>query len=121
MRKIEKQLVEAIRTRKPFRCDNTSVIQEIGPDLKNNGNGFVFLHGNMICKFTLQEIKVSLANWPTNTTRSRIHAICVAFTKSRGIGQRKGKQFLHLPNGSEMEINSREWCEIPRVNGGFHA
>jgi len=116
MRKIEKQMIEAIRNRKPFRSGNTSVIQEIGPDLKNNGNGFVFLHNNLICKFTLQEIKVTLANWPSNTTRSRINAICVAFTKSRGIGQRKGKQYLDL-----LEINSQEWYAIPRIGGGFHA
>lgn len=114
MRKIEKKMIAAINARACMNDGNTTV--SVG-----GGNDHVYLHGNLIAIIKPETIEVSLAGWATPTTRSRIHAICIAFTKSRGIGQRKGKQYLDLPEGGEMEINTREWYSLPRVNGGFHA
>ena len=114
LRKIEKQMIEAIKNGKRMNAGNTSVCV-------SDGVSSVLLHGNLIAELHPDTLVVSLAGWATPTTRSRIHAICIAFTKSRGIGQRKGKQYLDLPDGTEMEINARDVYTLPRVNGGFHA
>lgn len=113
MRKIEKKMIAAINAGNNFHGDNTSVV--VGEYVS------VFLHSNLIATLFADRLMVTLAGWATPTTRSRIHAICVAFTKSRGVGQRKGRQYLDLPEGGEMEINTREWYSLPRVEGGFHA
>lgn len=115
MRKIEKKMIQAIENGTRMNKGNTTVY---GGD---DGVSSVLLHGNLIAELDASTVRVTLAGWATPTTRSRIHAICIAFTTSRGIGQRKGKQYLDLPDGTEMEINSREWYSLPRVNGGFHA
>lgn len=114
MRKIEKQMIEAIRNGTRMSAGNTFVSS-------SDNIRSVLLHGKLIAVVYDDKIDVSLAGWATPTTRSRIHAICIAFTKSRGIGQRKGKQYLDLPDGTEREVNARDFYTIPRVNGGFHA
>lgn len=114
MLKIEKKMIAAIKAGKDMHDGNTLVAHD------TPRRALVYLHCNLIASIDELTVRVSLAGWATNTTRSRLHAICVAFTKSRGIGQRKGKQYLDLPEGGEMEINAREWYTLPRVNGGFH-
>lgn len=114
MRKIEKKMIAELRRAGRMHDGNTTVARGLACVE-------VYLHGNLIAQLYPDTLKITLAGWATNTTRSRIHAICIAFTKSRGIGQRKGKQYLDLPDGTEMEIKSREWYSLPRVNGGFHA
>ena len=69
MRKIEQNMLQAVLNCRDWHEDNTSVI-----------GGAVYLHGNRIAyRDTLTRLWVAdaatLAQWPTNTTRSRLRAL----------------------------------------------
>ena len=74
MRKIEKELREAIRNQKPFSKQNTVFAR----DPKFNDLWILYLHGNAIAQFkpgnTVPEY-ISLAGWTSQTTRSRLNAL----------------------------------------------
>ncbi len=80
MRKIEQQMIEAIRNKESKNIgSNTGVFYETA------GNPFgprseVYLHGNHIADYwhTSGELDINeraLAMWPTNTTKSRLRAL----------------------------------------------
>lgn len=79
MRKIEKQMLEAIKARKDWTSKNTGVFIETA------GNPYgpraeVYLHGHMIAAYWYDqdELEVdtrTLARWPTATTKSRLRAL----------------------------------------------
>lgn len=89
MRKIEAQMIEAIKSGKvDWSLDNTRVMAIVG--------GFeVQLHGNRIA--TIDEygtVKVdinTLKRWPTNTTKSRLRALGVSITTKAGVVMIDGK------------------------------
>jgi hypothetical protein len=80
MRKIEKQMIKAIRERKNWKSGNTNV------NVTSDGKMVdVFLHGNLIATVTdcpligEREVMLTSAGWRTNTTKSRLNAICYEF------------------------------------------
>jgi hypothetical protein len=83
MRKIEKQMCLAIGQRKSWREANTEVIYQ--PELSTPERACieyakVFLFGNHIGTFVYSANRfdvnpVTLAEWPTNTTKSRLRAL----------------------------------------------
>lgn len=72
MRKIEKQMIDAIRRKEPFKQGNTAVVQEKNLSL-------VYLHGSNIAtvNHTTMEITFSFCGYNTRTTASRIRALGV--------------------------------------------
>jgi hypothetical protein len=83
MRKIEKQMIEAIRSGDNWKSGNTEVVHHI-----DNGIFYadIYLHGNHIAVATPKHwdfYPVAKANrdtfsrWPTATTRSRLRALGV--------------------------------------------
>lgn len=85
MRKIESDMVAAIRSRSDFRGNNTVV------DQSGNGYGEVRLFGNRIARFSYVNgiIEFEDAGYRTATTKSRLNALISAFTKpGQGIYQR---------------------------------
>lgn len=83
MRKIEKQMIEAIRSGDNWKSGNTEVVHSI-----DNGIFYadIYLHGNHIATATPRTwdrhpyANPNLAtfnNWPTATTRSRLRALGV--------------------------------------------
>ncbi len=74
MRKIEEQMIAAVRNRKPMRSSNTSV--EVEP-----GEVLVRLHGHLIARFDEKAGTVALNahGYRTATTKSRLNAILTAF------------------------------------------
>ena len=84
MRKIEREMLEAIRTGQDWHKDNTSVIDE------GNGGGRVFLHGHLIATFADCGGQVfpdldTLREWPTATTKSRLRALGVDLHQDKGV------------------------------------
>ena len=73
MRKIEQQMIQAIKGNKAWRSGNTEVT------LGNDGVSYVFLHGNLIAEVDDTSITVFDGGWQSNTTKSRLNAICNAF------------------------------------------
>ena len=89
MRKIEQQMIAAIRDSRDWKCDNTEVINK--EDFTE-----VFLHGNHIA--TIDDTSVTLfdGGFQSKTTKSRLNAICDAFCiRGEGIFQRNWKWFVH--------------------------
>lgn len=77
MRKIEKQMLDAIKTRKALFGRNTMVT------VAGDGErAQVYLHGNHIADFwyrsgVTEVNKYTVSRWPTVTTKSRLRALGV--------------------------------------------
>lgn len=85
MRKIEQQLVAAIRAWKDFRLKNTSFLR-VREDM-----GYVYLHGNLIAIVYHYGRGVvpwneNTQRWDTRTTRSRMRALgCTLDKRTPGV------------------------------------
>lgn len=77
MRKVEKQMCEAVQSNKNWTGSNTSVITE-------DNVSKVYLHGNKIAEVGDDFVTVFDGGWQSTTTKSRLNAIinefCNAFT-----------------------------------------
>ena len=73
MRKIESQMVAAINSNKNWKSGNT----EVRTDDANISR--VFLHGNHIATVTDDDMMIMDGGWQSNTTKSRLNALCDAF------------------------------------------
>jgi hypothetical protein len=83
MRKIEQQMIKAIRSGDNWKSGNTEVLHSI-----DNGVFYanIYLHGNHIATATprtwdrypyANPNRETFRNWPTTTTRSRLRALGV--------------------------------------------
>ena len=80
MRKIEEQMVRAVRTMRNWRSGNTEVKIQYG-------FVYVYLHGHHIATIDqhggVEVNKPTLRSFPTNTTKSRLRALGVdVYTKN---------------------------------------
>lgn len=110
MRKETQQIAEALLNKQSKSMART----------KTDGEN-LYLHGNRIAtvKFYpfggIQSISMTLAGFPTNTTRERLNGLIQSFAYRMtgnytlaSFTQRKGKQFYTEPSGKAREIDSRE-------------
>ena len=110
MRKIEQQMIQAIKDNKAWRSGNTEVT------LGSDGVSYVFLHGNLIAEVDDTSITVYDGGWQSNTTKSRLNAICEAFCiVGEGVFQEKFEWFVHKFVGQAGE--SKVYNKEPFVNG----
>ena len=108
MRKNEKKMNKAIRSRENFKLDNTEVW------ISNGGVAHVYLHDNLIASFTptdmtfysdcvscetWNEKKMKYETWKTRTTKSRLNAMLSEFHNELSIFQRKGEWYVNTPYG----------------------
>jgi hypothetical protein len=70
MRKIEQQMISAIKSRRDWRNDNTEVLYS--PSRKVS---CVYLHKNLIATISKDEVEIYDGGWQSNTTKSRLNAI----------------------------------------------
>ena len=79
LRKIESQMIAAIKANKCWKSGNTQVIERCGCECS-----FVFLHGNKIAEVGDDFLRIFDGGWQTNTTKSRLNALinefCNGFT-----------------------------------------
>jgi len=74
MRKIETQMIAAINNRKDWKSGNTEVF------INGNNCANVYLHGNLIAWVNKDNgLTVFDGGWQTNTTKSRLNALCDEF------------------------------------------
>ena len=88
MRKIEKQMLDAIKSHTSFSSGNTQVSIDVNM-------AHVFLHGNHIASVTNGNVMVNeytLRNYPTPTTKSRLRALGVDVYTKKGITYLYGKE-----------------------------
>ena len=91
MRKIEQQMIAAIRENRDWKCDNTEVIYN-----PETGWSHVYLHGNHIATVDDTSVTIWDGGYQSSTTKSRLNAICGAFCiQGEGIFQRNFKWFVH--------------------------
>lgn len=101
-RKIEDQMIAAIRAGKDWQSGNTRVSQSVGACQ-------VFLHDNLIaeCGHATNGTRWTLAGWNTTTTRSRINALARAFNW-RGVRTVKGQPVIST---TLAPISDTEWVD----------
>ena len=120
MRKIEALMIAAVQTfadgrkttKNRWRSGNTEVIDHV-TGIRGTATYLhtidVELHGNLIATIypDSQNMYLMDAGWQSVTTKSRLNALCKAFTACSGIYSKKGEwQIDCLRDGTPTE----EWC-----------
>ena len=90
MRKIEEQMVKAIQNNENWSKANTMVCT-----CEDNVSK-VYLHGNHIATVDDDSVTLYDGGWQSNTTKSRLNAICQAFCiEGEGVFQENWKWYVH--------------------------
>ena len=91
MRKIESQMNRAIRGQRNWTSGNTTVFTT-----DNGLESTVYLHGNHIATFdhVHQNLYIFDGGWQSNTTKSRLNALCYEFNTGFKVIQRDWTWFL---------------------------
>ena len=96
MRKIETQMIQAIEANTNWTSANTCVTLE-------DGISKVYLHGNLIAEIDENSLKLYDGGYQSNTTKSRLNALCAAFGYSgENVFQKNFEWFVRLWNGTEF-------------------
>ena len=107
LRKIEQQMIDAIKENKSFVKDNTEVMYS-----PSRVVSCVYLHGNLIATIGTNYVEVYDGGWQTTTTKSRLNALikglCNGYTC--GVYQHKFEWFVHDENKDDRNV-------IPFENG----
>ena len=81
-------MCDAIQSNKDWKLKNTEVITI-------DGVSFVYLHGNQIATIDEDSMTIYDGGWQSNTTKSRLNALCDAFcVAGEGIFQKDFKWFV---------------------------
>jgi len=89
MRKIETQIINAIKDNKDLKIANSEVIS-----CSNVSD--VYLHGNLIARIGETWMELFDCGYQTKTTKSRLNALLSAFgMEGEYIFQKKGEWFLN--------------------------
>ena len=78
MRKIEREMIQAIIDRRNFSKANTRVVLHAGDPSKGEDRKDmrVYLHGNWIAEYTQDgQLNINHCGWKTVTTKSRLNAL----------------------------------------------
>lgn len=116
MRKVEEQLVAAMRMWEPFSKGNTTL--EIVKDSQgNNMYCLVKLFGNRIAAWNANTLNITMAGWDTRTTKSRLSALLEEFNEPLGhtmnIVTRKGQSYLvDFTSNTNYEMDSDDIYSI---------
>ena len=114
MRKISKLAARAFIEGREFRRDNTSVRieQRYWPE-DSHPNRRLYLHGNLIAEYTnATGLRITLAGWPTVTTRERLNTLLTEIGRPEGVWQRNYDQYYGTLKNNRV-ISSSEWITIP--------
>ena len=106
MRKISQNIATSFYAGKPLHIDNTYTDGEK-----------VYLHSNLIAKkIHPDKLEISLAGYPTMTTRERLNSILNVFGFDHYIQQKEGKRYLvHEPADSKHIIPEDKFIGFKRV------
>jgi len=101
MRKIEKQMNSAIWSKKNWAGSNTTVITV--DDIST-----VMLHGNQIATYfhDTKELQLFDGGWQSNTTKSRLNALCAEFAMGFGVFQKNWNWFISDFSNDKKEFDN---------------
>ena len=102
MRKIESQMCQAVQQNINWKNANTEVTID-----KETNTSSVYLHGNLIATVTDNDMTIYDGGWQSNTTKSRLNALCDAFCVSgEGVFQKDFawyvRKFVGAINGESV-------------------
>lgn len=91
MRKIEQQMISAVKNCKDWRNDNTEVLYSPSRQVS-----CVYLHSNLIATISKDEVEIYDGGWRTNTTKSRLNAIINGLCDgiNQGVYQKNHQWFI---------------------------
>ena len=91
MRKIESQMNKAIKTKTAWSNNNTCTTFD-----NTLENCFIYLHGNHIATYNYasQELSLFDGGWQSNTTKSRLNALCYEFATGFSVFQKNWNWFV---------------------------
>ena len=108
MRKIERQMLQAIVDDKDWSKDNTRVESK-------DGLSSVYLHGHKIAEYGGNDatIKVNNCGYATNTTKSRLNALInfVCDPTKNGIFQKNWEWYIRI-NGDTHSFPDNTWVNV---------
>ena len=110
MRKIERQMNEAILNRKDFFSSNTSVENYVN-NITGVKEAVVKLHGNHIATVG-ETLQICDAGWQTVTTKSRLNALCNEFAYGCYVFQKNYDWFLGDADGNKMPFPTEEFVTV---------
>lgn len=106
MRKVTETTCKAFLSGKVVKCSNTWTAI--------TGNNIeLILHGKTIAKRSIDDnsiVQVTLAGWPTVTTRDRLNGLCHMLGKGR-FYQKAHEQYFDSPQG-EVSIDCHDWIRL---------
>ena len=110
MRKIEQQMCAAIQADKNWSSGNTQVVT-------NDGVSTVYLHGNKIAMVDDTSLTIFDGGWQSNTTKSRLNALCTEFCISgEGVFQKDFAWYVRVFTGA---INGKNVYKTENFCSGF--
>ena len=91
MRKLEKQMNQAIRGQRNWAGSNTTVFTT-----DNGLESTVYLHGNHIATYFHYDrtLQIFDGGWQSVTTKSRLNALCSEFAVGHGVFQKNWQWFI---------------------------
>ena len=110
MRKIERQMNEAILNRKDFFSSNTSVENYVN-NITGVREAVVKLHGNHIATVG-ETLQICDAGWQTVTTKSRLNALCNEFAYGCYVFQKNFDWFLGDSDGNVRPFPTEEFVTV---------
>ena len=102
MRVIEKNMNTAIRNGKDFRSGNTSVTHSIND--AGQKEAIIKLHGNHIATVMNDTMLLFDGGWQSNTTKSRLNALCYEFATGFSVFQKNWEWFISDFSGYAKEL-----------------
>ena len=112
MRKIESQMCAAVQSNKNWKSGNTEVTID-----KETNTSSVYLHGNLIATVTDNDMTIYDGGWQSNTTKSRLNALCDEFCiAGEGIFQKNFQWFVRQFVG---KINGQSVFKNVEFDSGF--
>ena len=102
MRKIERQMNQAIRNGVNFSSSNTMVRQGW------EGESDVYLNGNHIATVKSNSIIIKDGGWQSNTTKSRLNALLDEFSYGTRVFQKQFEWFVGYKNVTEDFVSGME-------------
>ena len=94
MRKIESQMIAAIKSETDWKSGNTKVVNFFN-DSSKCVVASVFLHGNKIAEITDTDMTIFDGGWQSKTTKSRLNALCDEFCiAGEGVYQENFKWYV---------------------------
>ena len=112
MRKIESQMCAAVQSNSNWQSGNTSVHFN-----EESGVSVVRLHGNKIAEVDDTTMTIFDGGWQTNTTKSRLNALCTEFCiDGEGVFQKDFKWFVRKFAGA---INGKSTFVNEEFDNGY--